>query len=240
MRALISHCRERHLALVPHQASCARKERSVGGPLPGSGQLVDGAPHPAPVLIGSRHGDSIPTRPPPRGQEAVTSIQLCLGLGARLVPGIMSQVPLPSHPTAPHALHRLLSLRNLRFPLPVGPSAAPQLTSEGPGVTSSDSSAHTRLPGPRRCASSPLWVSASGHVLRAAFPVPVSPLCHLPGVTTLSSRCHVHIQSASPLDCPPMRTGRLSRPLQALTRDQGGRGTHGGSCPHGAAQGRGC
>lgn len=236
MRALISHCRERHLALVPHQASCARKERSVGGPLPGSGQLVDGAPHPAPVLIGSRHGDSIPTRPPPRGQEAVTSIQLCLGLGARLVPGIMSQVPLPSHPTAPHALHRLLSLRNLRFPLPVGPSAAPQLTSEGPGVTSSDSSAHTRLPGPRRCASSPLWVSASGHVLRAAFPVPVSPLCHLPGVTTLSSRCHVHIQSASPLDCPPMRTGRLSRPLQALTRDQGGRGTHGGSCPHGAAQ----
>ena len=182
---------------------------------------MDGAPHPAPVLIGSRHGDPIPTRPPPHGQEAVTSIQLCLGLGARLVPGIMSQVPLSSHPTAPHALHRLLSLRNLRFPLRVGPSAAPQLTSKGPGVTSSDSSARTRLPGPRRCASSPLWVSASGHVLRAAFPVPLSPLCHLPGITTLLSRWHVHIQSASPLDYPPMRTGRLSRPLHALTEDGG-------------------
>lgn len=64
MRVLISHCRVRYLPLVPHQASCARKERSVGGPLPSSGQLVNGAPHPAPVLIGSRHGDPIPTRPP--------------------------------------------------------------------------------------------------------------------------------------------------------------------------------
>ena len=131
------------------------------------------------------------------------------------VPGPPSRPP--RGPARSAALHQLLSLLDLRFPPPVGPSAAPQLTSEGPGVTFSDSSvpgclpqgscAHTRLPRPRCCAPSPLWVSASGHVLRAAFPVPLSPLCHLPGVTTVSSRWYVHEPSESPPDCPPTRTG---------------------------------
>lgn len=69
----------------------------------------------------------------------MTSIQLCLVLGARLVPMVTSRVPLPTHPTAPDtaALHQLLSPLDLRFPPPVGPSAAPQLTSEGPGVAAS-------------------------------------------------------------------------------------------------------
>ena len=143
----------------------------------------------------------------------------------------------PSVSASLAALHQLLSLLDLRFPPPVGPSAAPQLTSEGPGVTSSDSSApgrlpqgscaHTRLPGPWCCALSPHWVSASGHVLRAAFPVPLSPLCHLPGVTMVSSRWYVHKPSASPLDCPPTRTGQLSWPLHALAQDLGGGGRAG-------------
>lgn len=55
--------------------------------------------------------------------------------------------------------------------------------------------------------SAPLWASASGHVLRAAFPVPLSPLCRLPGVTTGLSCWYVHEPSTSPLDRPPTRTG---------------------------------